>query len=155
LKERGIAVAGADRLVLTEHVAVVDMMALADALLLPHDDLALAIALKSPLLGLDEEQLFAIAWDRKRTLRATLAAKAKEDAAFAPAADLVERCAAAARGATPFAFFAWLLGPRGGRQKFLRRLGPEATDALDEFLALALDYERREPPSLQGFLAWL
>ncbi|HUI97701.1 MAG TPA: double-strand break repair helicase AddA [Xanthobacteraceae bacterium] len=155
LKERGIAVAGADRLVLTEHVAVVDMMALADALLLPHDDLALAIALKSPLFGLDEEQLFAIACDRKSTLRAALAAKAKDDAAFAAAADLLARCGAAARGATPFAFYAWLLGPEGGRRRFLRRLGPEVTDALDEFLALALDYERREPPSLQGFLAWL
>ena len=35
------------------------------------------------------------------------------------------------------------------------RLGVEAADALEEFLELALDYERREPPSLQGFLAWL
>ena len=35
-------VAGADRLVLTEHIAVMDLMALADALLLPDDDLALA-----------------------------------------------------------------------------------------------------------------
>jgi ATP-dependent helicase/nuclease subunit A len=35
------------------------------------------------------------------------------------------------------------------------RLGPEADDALDEFLNLALDYESREPPSLQGFVAWL
>src|SRR5262249_11866559 len=31
----------------------------------------------------------------------------------------------------------------------------EADDALDEFLNLALDYERRETPSLQGFIAWL
>ena len=35
------------------------------------------------------------------------------------------------------------------------RLGLEAADALEEFLELALDYERREPPSLQGFMAWL
>ena len=40
-------------------------------------------------------------------------------------------------------------------REFLARLGPEANDALDEFLNLALDYERRETPSLQGFLAWL
>src|SRR4029079_14482667 len=37
----------------------------------------------------------------------------------------------------------------------LARLGHEAADALDEFLNLALDYERIETPSLQGFLAWL
>jgi ATP-dependent helicase/nuclease subunit A len=41
LKNEGIPVAGADRLVLTEHIAVMDLMVLADALLLPEDDLAL------------------------------------------------------------------------------------------------------------------
>ncbi len=35
------------------------------------------------------------------------------------------------------------------------RLGHEAADALDEFLNLALDYERTATPSLQGFVAWL
>jgi ATP-dependent helicase/nuclease subunit A len=155
LKDRRIAVAGADRLVLTEHVAVVDMMALADALLLPDDDLALAVALKSPLFGLTEDELFALAFDRKGSLRAALARKATEDLTFAAAAALLERCAGQARHGSPFGFYAWLLGAAGGRAKFLRRLGPEATDALDEFLALALDYERREAPSLQGFMAWL
>ena len=37
----------------------------------------------------------------------------------------------------------------------LRRLGQEANDALDEFLELALNYERKAPASLQGFMAWL
>src|SRR6201999_3978430 len=56
---------------------------------------------------------------------------------------------------TPFAFYAWLLGGGGGRQRILRRLGHEANDALDEFLELALNYERKAPASLQGFMAWL
>src|SRR5207302_5662119 len=78
LKNAGIAVAGADRLTLTEHIAVMDLMTLADALLLPTDDLALATVLKSPLFGLTEEQIFTLAWDRKRSLRATLRARANE-----------------------------------------------------------------------------
>ena len=56
---------------------------------------------------------------------------------------------------TPFAFYAWLLGGDGGRRRILRRLGHEANDALDEFLELALNYERKAPASLQGFMAWL
>ena len=64
LKNTGIPVAGADRLVLTEHIAVMDLMVLADALLLPQDDLALATALKSPLFGLDDNDIFALAHDR-------------------------------------------------------------------------------------------
>jgi len=61
LKTRGIKVAGADRLVLTEQIAVQDLMALGDFLTLPEDDLALASVLKSPLFGLDDDDLLALA----------------------------------------------------------------------------------------------
>jgi len=155
LKDAGVAVAGADRLNLTEHIAVVDLMALADALLLPDDDLALAIALKSPLFGWDDALLFDLAYGRRSSLRSALAARAGERPEFADAAARLERCTKAARTRSPFAFFAWLLGAEGGRARILARLGLEAIDALDEFLELALDYERRETPTLQGFLAWL
>ena len=37
----------------------------------------------------------------------------------------------------------------------LERLGFEAADPVEEFLALALSYEREHVPSLQGFLRWL
>jgi ATP-dependent helicase/nuclease subunit A len=57
LKHASIPVAGADRLKLTEHIAIIDLMNLADALLLPQDDLALAVALKSPLLGLGDDDV--------------------------------------------------------------------------------------------------
>ncbi len=155
LKDASIAVAGADRLVLSEHMAVMDLIALADALLLPDDDLALASVLKSPLFGLDDEHLFDVAWNRKGTLRAALKTKAGDDPLFAEAAARLDRLAQAAKHETPFVFYARLLNAQGGRKRFLARLGHEATDALDEFLNLALDYERGETPSLQGFAAWL
>src|SRR5262249_46673831 len=155
LKDAHIEVAGADRLVLTEHIAVMDLMVLADALLLPADDLALATVLKSPLFGLSEEELFDIAWERKGALRSALRAKAREKRRFAEASAKLDRFAEWAQEDTPFAFYARVLGPERGRRQFLARLGHEANDALDELLNLALDYERRETPSLQGFLAWL
>ncbi len=52
LKESHVPVAGADRLVLTEHIAVMDLMVLADALLLPDDDLALGDRAQEPALRL-------------------------------------------------------------------------------------------------------
>jgi ATP-dependent helicase/nuclease subunit A len=154
LKDLHVPVAGADRLVLTEHIAVMDLMVLADALLLPDDDLALATVLKSPLFGFDDEDLFEIAWERKGSLRAALRAKGHGNARFADAVGKLERMAEWAHD-MPFAFYARVLGAEGGRKRFLARLGHEADDALDEFLNLALDYERRETPSLQGFIAWL
>jgi ATP-dependent helicase/nuclease subunit A len=153
LKRENIAVAGADRLMLTEHIAVMDLMALADALLLPGDDLALASVLKSPLFGITEEQLFALAYDRKGSLRAALREKA-DDLEFRSVNARLERYAAWA-AESPFAFYSRVLGAEGGRARVYARLGPEAADALDEFLEHALIYERHEAPSLQGFVAWL
>ena len=155
LKNAGVPVAGADRLVLTEHIAVMDLLALADCLLLPDDDLALASVLKSPLFGLTEEQVFELAWNRQGSLRNALRAKADGDEFFKAIDHALDELAQAARQLSPFAFFAHVLGSLRGRKKFLARLGPEANDALDEFLNLALDYEARETPSLQGLLAWL
>ena len=57
LKNRGIAVAGADRLSLPGHIAVKDLVALGRVALQPHDDLSLAALLKSPIVGLSEDRL--------------------------------------------------------------------------------------------------
>ncbi len=131
-------------------------MNLADALLLPQDDLALAVALKSPLFGLNDDDLFTLAWDRKGSLRDALAAHAAGRRAGSRTRSTGSNNASAASVTeTPFAFYAWLLGGDGGRARILRRLGHEANDALDEFLELALNYERKAPASLQGFMAWL
>ena len=155
LKHAGIPVAGADRLKLTEHIAIIDLMNLADALLLPQDDLALAVALKSPLFNLTEDELFTLAWNRKGSLRDALTAQAAESGRFRGALDRFAECERRFRTETPFAFYAWLLGADNGRARILRRLGHEANDALDEFLELALSYEKKAPASLQGFMAWL
>ena len=155
LKHASIPVAGADRLKLTEHIAIIDLMNLADALLLPQDDLALAVALKSPLFGLDDDDLFALAWQRKGSLRGALSSHAAAGGKFADALKRLEAFERRFATETPFAFYAWLLGGDGGRRRILKRLGHEANDALDEFLELALGYERKAPASLQGFMAWL
>jgi ATP-dependent helicase/nuclease subunit A len=155
LKHASIPVAGADRLKLTEHIAIIDLMNLADALLLPQDDLALAVALKSPLFGLTDDDLFQLAWQRKMPLREALTAHAATDGKFRDALARLQHCERHCLSQAPFAFYAWLLGGDGGRARILNRLGHEANDALDEFLELALNYERKAPASLQGFMAWL
>ena len=54
----------------------------------------------------------------------------------------------------PYEFFAQVLGADDGRRRFIERLGAEANDPIDEFLSLALQYERQNLPSLQGFVEW-
>jgi ATP-dependent helicase/nuclease subunit A len=156
LKQRGIAVAGVDRMVLAEQLAVMDLMALGHFLLLPDDELTLATILKSPFIGFTEEDLYDLAEPRgERNLWAELKQRAAERAAFARAHSYLSELLAEVDFRPPYELFADILGRRGGRQALLARLGLEAADAIDEFMNLALAFERSHVPSLQGFLHWL
>jgi ATP-dependent helicase/nuclease subunit A len=155
LKAHGIPVAGADRMVLTDHIAVMDLVAVGRFALMPEDDLTLAALLKSPLIGLGEDDLMALAAGRRGSLWQALVEKAETDAALAPIRDLLADWRARVGFQRPYDFYAGLLGAGRGRAAFHARLGAEAFEALDEFLGLALAYERAETPSLPGFLAWL
>ncbi len=156
LKQMEVAVAGVDRMFLTDQLAVQDMMALGNFLLLPEDDLTLATVLKGPLFGFDDDRLFALAFLRgERSLWSELRRRAKDDPAFTHAAAELSSLLARADFVPPYELFAEVLGARGGRRAALARLGPEAADPLDEFLSAALAFERAHSPSLQGFLHWL
>ncbi|GGE32684.1 double-strand break repair helicase AddA [Agaricicola taiwanensis] len=155
LKLRGIPVAGADRLVLNEHIAVLDLLALGDAVIQPEDDLALASVLKSPLFGLSDVDLLAFAPMRRGSLAEALEEAAWNDLAIATARDRFRDWQKAARQMAPFDFFSRVLGRDGGRRAFRARLGPEADDVLDEFLGLALAFGRDEIPTMAGFLHWM
>jgi len=55
----------------------------------------------------------------------------------------------------PYEFYSHAMIKLGARARLLARLGPEAADALDEFVSLALAYEELHSPSLEGVLHWL
>ena len=151
LKAADVKAAGADRLKLKDHIAVMDLIAAGRAALLPDDDLTLGSALKSPLVGFDDDALMKIAAGRKGSLADALAA-----ANHGPALEAehrLDRWRARAKALSPFAFYALLLGEDGGRRALIGRLGPEAADPIDEFLTLALAHEQREAPSLHNFLS--
>lgn len=149
LKDAGVPVAGADRLELTTHLAVLDLIAAGRAALLPRDDLTLACVLKSPLIGLTENDILDLAPGRRGSLWQAL--RESPDPRHQAAVTRVIGWRKHA-GDTPFRFYARILGAQGGRAALLSRLGPEAADAADEFLKQALDAEAMGPPSLVGFL---
>ena len=153
LKQLDVPVAGADRMVLTAQLAVMDLIALGRVLLLPEDDLTLASVLKSPLIGLDEEALYRLAHGRAGSLWQALAAATEP--AMVMAYDTLGRLMARADFVPPYRLYAEFLGAGGARRRLIGRLGPEAADAIDEFLSQSLAYERAHVPSLEGFLAWL
>lgn len=150
LKERNIPVAGVDRIILTEHIAVQDLICVARFALLPEDDLNLACLLKSPLFKLSEEDLFKLAHYRKDLSLYQQVIKEKQDIAQKLSLILNQ-----ADKMPVFEFFSYLLGPLKGRKAFVERLGTEANEALDEFLSLTLHFEETEIPTLQNFLKWI
>lgn len=155
LKQRGIPVAGADRMVLTDQIAVQDLLALGDFLTLPEDDLALACVLKSPMFDLTDDDLFNIGYGRKGTLWKALLEAAKSRADYRQTADRLREWRKRADFTPPFEFYSRLLDRDQMRHRFLTRLGTEAADPIDEMLNLALTYDEDAPPSLAGFVTWL
>lgn len=148
-KSRGLPIAGADRLKLGEEIAVKDLVALLSFLATPEDDLSLAALLRSPLIGMSEAELYAIAhprsgflWEAMRNLDLPAIAMLKDlrdQVDYLRPYDLLERA----------------LVRHDGRRRLVARLGAEAEDAIDELLNQALAYETGAVPSLTGFLSWL
>jgi ATP-dependent helicase/nuclease subunit A len=156
LKSLDIPVSGIDRICLTDQLAVMDLMALGDFLLLPTDDLTLATLLKSPFFDISEEELFEICYDRKApSLWEELMVRHSEKESYARAYKSLQDLLQKADVLSPYEFFALVLTCYEGRQKLLKRLGAEAEDPIEEFLDLALRYEQSHIPSLQGFIAWV
>ncbi len=158
-KRERLAVAGADRMRLSEELAVEDCLALMRVALDPHDDLSLAEVLKGPWLNLidDDAHIFPLAhgrasgeslWDRLR---------AAEGPAFAPARAFVEALVARA-GADAFSFLSWALetpdeSGASGWARIFARLGAEARDPLEELMERALAPGPHGAPTLHRFLA--
>jgi ATP-dependent helicase/nuclease subunit A len=158
LKRGEVPVAGADRLSLSAHIVFDDLLALGRFCLFPDDDLTLAALLKSPFCGLSDEDLYALARGRPGTLWKAVNDRAAEQPSWSAARDLLRWALAESRRKQPFEFYALLLGRvdetvRSNRAKVLTRLGEEAAEALDEFLAQILAAEQRGVRDLEALVA--
>lgn len=150
-KNLNINVSGIDRIHLMEQIAVQDMISLGKFLLLPEDDLSLAELLKSPLFGLDDNDLFKLCYQRKSTLWNSLLT----NSAFSETTEQLKNLFNCVDYMRPFELYNFVLGKMGGRKKYYQRMGPEAEDGLDEFINLCLSFEADHIPTLQNFIEWI
>lgn len=158
LKRRGVPVAGADRLSLSSHIAFEDLLALGRFILFPDDDLTLAALLKTPFCSLTDEDVYALAKGRRATLWAELRRRSEERPEWTAARTVLDWALTEGRRRQPFEFFAGWLGltdaeGRSHRAKVLTRLGAEAEEALDEFLAQVMEAEQRGVRDLEALVA--
>jgi ATP-dependent helicase/nuclease subunit A len=158
LKLKEVPVGGADRMTLSDHIVFSDLIGLGRFCLFPQDDLTLASLLRSPFCDLDEDSLYTLAHGRPLSLWARLLERADERPQWRSARDLLRSLRAEAWARAPFDFYARLLGRTDGagrsmRARILTRLGREAEQALEAFLAEALKAERRGVRDLESFVA--
>ncbi|MBB6260704.1 ATP-dependent helicase/nuclease subunit A [Paenochrobactrum gallinarii] len=157
LKNNLVPVAGADRLRLTSHIAIQDLMAIGRFVLQPADNLSLAALLKSPLFGWDDDKLFALAHDRAKgqILFEKLYQASRDDTELAKVHKKLSHWRSMADTMPVYEFYTHILSADGARRLLLARLGPEAGDIIDEFQNYALATERAGLPGLQSFLETL
>ena len=155
LKNNNIPVSGVDRMVLGNQLVVQDLTAFAEFTLLPDDDLTLACILKSPVIGLNEEDIYNLAIDRSSTLW-----KALQNSPHNKITNYLSSLIHMASDMPPYEFFSHILqlscpADKISATRAIRgRLGDDALDPIDEFLNATLAFERTYPSSLQKFLHW-
>lgn len=152
LKRHRLPVAGADRLKLKSHIAVQDLLALGRACLIPGDDFNLALLLKSPLFGLTDDDLLKFAPLRAGSLNDAWHEHVEKTGEFRLAWERLQEWRTLSASHGPFAFYARIMESDGGRRAMLQRLGPEAKDAMNEFMRRVHEFDMHRHASLMAFL---
>jgi ATP-dependent helicase/nuclease subunit A len=153
LHERGVPVAGIDRLRLTQPLVVQDLLAVIRFVLQPQDDLSLACILVSPIVGWTQQQLLQYGYRGNKRVSLWQHLREQEDIAadIAPLRAMLDK----ADFVTVYDFLEDLLSSdTGARRKFAERMGSEVLVPIEEMLNTAMLFQQQQGGGLQSFLGW-
>lgn len=159
LRQLNIPSMGVDRLLLDKQLLVQDLLALLKFILLPEDDLNFATLLKSPILNIDENMLFALCYERGTS---SLWQKLQEfnDPRSKVIVDFLCNIQGKFQQLGLFTFFQSVISMPALftsltiEQNFYKRLGIDMQDILQEFLFTVYQYEQKYHGHAQLFLSW-
>ena len=152
-RDANLPIAGADRLRVAKELAVRDLRSLLAFLAFPEDNLSLAEALRSPLFGWSEQDMFDLAQDRDSKFLWRSLQNRSDD--FPDTVQKLIDLRNMADFKRPFELIEHVLNRLSGRKSLLSKLGNEAGEGLDALVNQSLAYERSNIPNLTGFLIWL
>jgi len=153
LKQRGIPVAGSDRIVLPEFPVIKDLMNLLRFCMNTKDDYSLCCVLKSPIFRLSEQDIYELCIARNKSDTEVTIFELLQNAysdIFEIFTDFMRLYAVAG----PYTFFTHVLNSYNIREKFIAALGEHILDPLEEFITICLSYERTRPGTLRHFIKW-
>lgn len=167
LKDKNIAVAGEDKIILNDFLPVRDLLNLIRFSIRDKynkkftDDYALGCILKSPLYRLSESQIYdlckeqqSLTTDDHKELLWNILKKNYPDI-HSDLSEICEKCVSEA----PYTFFNFVLSKKfnseyTNRQKMISAMGKNIVDPLEEFLTQCLVYERTQSGTTKDFLKW-
>ncbi len=169
LKDKGIEVAGEDKIVLNDFLPVRDLLNLI-RFSIKHkkygyysDDYTLGCILKSPLYRLSESQIYDLCEEAQSSDEKPASGfmwKLLEEhypEIYKDLSEILARCKTDA----PYTFFNYVLSKKfrpddemNNRQKIISAMGKHIIDPLEDFLTLCLVYERTQSGTPKDFLKW-
>lgn len=161
LREAGIPFASDKRGGLLESLEVADLIALLSFLITPHDDLALAHVLKSPLMGSSDEDLITLALRSEKTWwsRLHLAAQEQSSPALQRALFLLEKWLLLAPRLPVHDLLDRILHDGDVIARYAQTASPlvrgQVLGNIEAFTELALNLDAGRYPSLPKFIAAL
>ncbi|CAK6508316.1 MAG: exodeoxyribonuclease V subunit beta [Rickettsia endosymbiont of Ixodes ricinus] len=137
-----------DRINLKENLTIMDLISVAKFVLLPDDDLNLAGLLKSPIIGMNEQQLYELLVNKNdNSLWDNLSAY---EEIYTKLNSLIEIY----KISTVENFFDLVVNNLNLREIFYAYNGDDSDDMINELLTLSKNYVNDIDNSLQGFIAW-
>ncbi|MDR1561126.1 MAG: UvrD-helicase domain-containing protein [Holosporaceae bacterium] len=152
LRNNDIPAVGIDKMLLKDELIVEDLIVFAEFAVFPLDDLMCARCLKSPIVGMTENDLMRACIDRKDEKLWKYLQK-NEELYKKYSLEKLKNYMGKAFVLSAYDFFMNALTD-GVKEKFLDRLGEQCLEVLYEFLEVVANYEKDNNSSLQNFLMW-
>lgn len=146
LRKVNINCSSSDRLILSEELIVEDILSLMKFCVFPNDDLNLAILLKSPIIGISEDELFELCTGRgNASLWNYLCERYSE---------LCEKLNRYISTISPYEFLMQMI-INGDADKLVNHIGGNSSDAFNALLDACLEYQNTNPSSIASFVKWV
>ncbi len=153
LKKYNVPVSGPDRVYLTSHIAIQDLIALVEFLLLPDNDYELCCVLKSPLFNLTDDDLLTLAPRRNDSIFAQL-----KHSDIPRHREIYQELIAVykfSQSSSVYELFCHIFYCKDYRQRIIARMGDDVVDILDEFMNFTFNFNKEDNNNLQEFLITL
>ncbi|MDB1135200.1 UvrD-helicase domain-containing protein [Candidatus Anaplasma sp. TIGMIC] len=153
LKLLNVPVVGRDRFSLMDHIVIQDLVNLGEFLLLPDNDMALAVLLKSPLFGYTDSMLYDIInsapaeekhslWDKLQLLPST-----------GHVVKHLKLLISLSKNRSPLDLYSFVLSQH--KKQLLTCLGQSSEEIIEEFINLIIEFQSQNLCMLEPFIHWI